>query len=96
MTCILSKVPSLSSTTVAEAICAINKAVESDDSSATVTALKASSAGIRSITDECAQAYTEKLAAARQLKVDSGTCLCRLNRIVNTLGSRSGFCLGVE
>lgn len=56
---------------VVEAIAAINSAVASGNPAATMMALKTSAAGIRSLTEECADAYTEKLEAARQDKVDS-------------------------
>ncbi len=57
---------------MAEAINAINVGVSSGDSSSTLRALQSPSAGIRSITDECAEAYHQKLEAARQNKIDSG------------------------
>lgn len=55
-----------------EAISAINSAVVASDATSSLTALKAGPAGIHSITDECADSYVEKLAAARQEKVDNG------------------------
>lgn len=55
-----------------EAISAINSAAASGDTAATMAALKAPAASVRSVTEECAESYTEKLAAARQHKVDSG------------------------
>lgn len=61
---------------VAEAISAINSAVTLDDPSATMEALKGPPAEIRSITDECVETYVEKLAAARQEKVDTGRGGC--------------------
>ena len=57
---------------MAKAIYSINSAVASGDPSATLEALKTPTAGIRSITEECAETYVEKLAAARQEKVDAG------------------------
>ena len=63
---------------VVEAIAAINSAAASGDQGATMTALQTPAAGIRSLTEECAQAYTEKLAAARQEKVDSAGGECRV------------------
>ena len=62
----------LSLNLVVEAICAINTAVVSGDSLAILRSLTVSSAGVRSITDECAQTYLEKLAAAKQHKIDTG------------------------
>lgn len=55
-----------------EAIAAINSSAASGDPAATLTALKMPAAGIRSLSEDCAGSYTEKLAAARQDKVDSG------------------------
>lgn len=59
---------------MAEAISAINGAVTQGDPSTVMEALKAAPAGIRSITEECAETYVEKLAAARQEKIDTGMC----------------------
>lgn len=50
---------------VAQAVTAINLAVEEGDSAATLEALKAPAAGIRSVTDECAEDYVANLAPAR-------------------------------
>lgn len=55
-----------------EAICAINASLATADSMATLQSLKNPSAGIRSITDDCAEAYLEKLVAAKQYKIDTG------------------------
>ena len=66
----------------AEAVSAINRAVESSDPAATLEAIKAPTVSIRSITDECTETYLERLREARQEKVDSGegpqrvTCDC--------------------
>lgn len=57
---------------VVTAISAINGAVVGCDPVVTMATLNAPAAAIRSITDECAAAYNEKLAAARQDKLDSG------------------------
>ena len=57
---------------MAESICAINSTVETGDPKATLMALKSYAACVRSITDDCAETYVEKLAAARQEKVESG------------------------
>lgn len=57
---------------MAKAVTAINLAVESDDPAATLLALQAPSANIRSITEECAADYTSSLAAAREEKVREG------------------------
>lgn len=58
--------------TVAKAVTAINQAVESGDPAATLLALQAPSANIRSITEECAADYTSSLAAAREEKMQEG------------------------
>ena len=57
---------------VAESICAINSSVEGGNPKQALLALKGYAACIRSITDECAETYVEKLAAARQEKVEAG------------------------
>lgn len=62
----------MSSCAVAQAVCSINESISGGDASATLTSLKASSVGIRSITDDCAATYQEKLAEAKKLKAESG------------------------
>ena len=57
---------------VARAVCSINECVGGGDAEATLVSLKASLVGIRSITDECAATYQEKLSEARQRKAESG------------------------
>lgn len=58
--------------TVAKAVTSINQAVESGDPAATLLALQAPAANIRSITEECAADYTSGLAAAREEKIQEG------------------------
>ena len=58
--------------TVVKAVSAINAAVDGGDPESTLDALKAPQASIRSITEECAQTYQEKLLQARQEKVEAG------------------------
>ena len=57
---------------VAQAVCSINECISGGEAAATLSALKAAPVGIRSIHDECAATYQEKLAEARQKKADSG------------------------
>ncbi len=61
---------------MAQSIAAINQALESDDPAATLEALRAPAAAVRSVTDECAETYHEKLALARQEKVEAGESQC--------------------
>ena len=58
--------------TVVKAVCAINQAVESGDSSATLVALQAPAANLRSVTEECATDYTHSLSEARSEKAERG------------------------
>ena len=51
--------------TVAKAVSVINWAVDSGDSAATLVALQAPAANLRSITEECAADYTRSLAEAK-------------------------------
>ena len=53
-------------------MCSINAAVMGDDEATTLASLKAASVGIRSITDDCAATYQEKLSEAREKKAESG------------------------
>lgn len=57
---------------VAKAVCAINQAVESGDPAATLVALQAPAANLRSVTEECATAYTHSLSDARSEKAERG------------------------
>ena len=57
---------------VARAVASINSKVDSGDASVTLEALKASVANIRSISDECADAYCKKLAEAKAKKIQDG------------------------
>ena len=57
---------------VAQAVCSINECISGDDAAATLSCLKATPVGIRSITEECAATYQEKLAEAWQKKAESG------------------------
>jgi len=57
---------------VVKAVSAINAAVDGGDPESTLEALKAPPASIRSITEECAQTYQEKLLQARQEKMEAG------------------------
>ena len=57
---------------VAKAVSVINWAVESGDPAATLVALQAPSANLRSVTEECAADYTKNLAAARTEKTEQG------------------------
>lgn len=59
--------------TVAQAVCSINESISSGDVAATLSSLKSAPVGIRSITDDCAATYQEKLAEAKQQKAESGT-----------------------
>ena len=59
-------------TPVAKAVSAINQAVEGGDAEATLEALKAPAANLRSITDTCAKDYASSLAQARQQKAEAG------------------------
>ena len=55
--------------TVAKAVSVINWAVDSGDSAATLVALQAPAANLRSITEECAADYTRSLAEAKSQRV---------------------------
>ncbi|KAL5481649.1 hypothetical protein EMCRGX_G021851 [Ephydatia muelleri] len=57
---------------LARAVASINSKVDSGDASVTLEALKASVANIRSISDECADAYCKKLAEAKAKKIQDG------------------------
>ena len=57
---------------VAEAVSAINRAVEVEDAEATLEALQATAANLHSITDECKADYASSLATARREKVEAG------------------------
>ncbi len=61
---------------VAESICGINSTVETGNPKATLLALKGYAACIRSITDDCAETYVEKLTEARKEKAEFGECVC--------------------
>ena len=50
---------------MAKAVSVINLAVDSGDSAATLAALQAPAANLRSITEECAADYTKNLAEAK-------------------------------
>lgn len=58
--------------TVAQSVCSINESISGGDAAATLSSLKSASVGIRSITDDCAATYQEKLAEAKQQKTESG------------------------
>ena len=58
--------------TVAQAVCSINESISGGDAAATLSSLKSAPVGIRSITDDCAATYQEKLAEAKQQKAESG------------------------
>lgn len=53
---------------MARVICTINDNLDTSDSATTLGSLKAPELALRSITDECADTYQEKLAAARNDK----------------------------
>ena len=55
-----------------KAVSAINAAVDGGDPESTLETLKAPPASIRSITEECAESYQEKLLQARQEKMEAG------------------------
>ena len=57
---------------VAKAVSVINQAVESGDPEATLVALQAPAANLRSVTEECAADYTSSLAAAKKEKMECG------------------------
>lgn len=57
---------------VARAVASINSKVESGDVAAVLEALKAAVANVRSISDECAEAYCKKLAEAKAKKIQDG------------------------
>ena len=57
---------------MAKAVSVINQAVDSGDPAATLMALQAPAANLRSITEECAADYTSSLAAARKEKMEDG------------------------
>lgn len=57
---------------MAKAICSINSSLEETDSSVTLASLKHSKVSLRSITDDCAQEYLNKLAEAREEKISKG------------------------
>ena len=59
-------------TTVAQAVCGINESLLAGEAAATLVSLKAAPVGIRSITDDCAATYQEKLSEARQQKAEAG------------------------
>lgn len=58
--------------TVAKAVSTINAVVDGGDPEPLMEALTAPSAGIRSVTAECAESYQEKLSQAKQEKVEAG------------------------
>ena len=53
---------------MAKAVSLINSAVDSGDPAATLSALQAPAASIRSVTEECATDYAESLTAAKSEK----------------------------
>lgn len=55
-------------TLVAHVVCTINSSLATSDPATTLASLKAPELSLRSITDECADTYHEKLAAARNDK----------------------------
>ena len=57
---------------MAKAVSVINQAVESGDPEATLVALQAPAANLRSVTEECAANYTSSLAAAKKEKMEAG------------------------
>lgn len=59
---------------LAQSVCAINSAVESGNAPTTLEALKSPAAGLRSITDECADTYHLKLTES-QAEKETGTGL---------------------
>ena len=70
--CVFGNVYFIGTCTVAKAVCVINQAVESGDPEATLAALQAPAANIRSVTEECAADYTSSLAVARREKEEQG------------------------
>ena len=52
-------------------MCSINESISGGDAAATLSSLKSAPVGIRSITDDCAATYQEKLAEAKQQKLES-------------------------
>ena len=61
---------------VAKTMASINSKVDSGDAVATLEALKSPAANIRSISDECAEAYCKKLAEAKAKKIQDGVFCC--------------------
>ena len=66
------------------------------DAAATLVALKAAPVGIRSITDNCAETYQEKLSEARQKKVESGKriymfCSTKPNNVICFSQTHHGY-----
>ena len=57
---------------MAKAVSTINAVVDGGDPEPLMEALTAPSAGIRSVTAECAESYQEKLSQAKQEKVEAG------------------------
>lgn len=57
---------------MARTVASINSKVDSGDAAATLEGLKAPSANIRSISDECADAYCKKLGEAKAKKIQDG------------------------
>ena len=55
---------------VAKAVCVINNAVDSGDPVATLAALQAPAANIRSVIEECSADYASSLQAAKRAKTE--------------------------
>ena len=74
--------PPPSTNAVAVAVAAINKAAVEAGSGELLEALKASATALRSLTDDCADSYQEKLREARDEKAARGegfvSLICRL------------------
>lgn len=57
---------------MARAVCTINQALDIEDPVATLVALQAPAANLRSVTEECAMDYKCSLVAARLEKAERG------------------------
>ena len=81
--------PSIYMYAVAQAVCSINESISGGDATATLASLKSAPVGIRSITDNCAATYQEKLTEAKQQKAESGEKLSHRLLVFSTAKNKS-------